>query len=119
MEIEATAIFDLSDMINEEIDDTLMESAFIFCQVDHPLDKETECLLDLDDFKSAQQTDFQSVDVPEVLQLELEIESGFCPQEFYFRQNDLFDAYASANMAFAYDNWFKDKHRLVLEGTTA
>ena len=69
MENEAMVFFDLSSRINEEIDDTLMESAFIFCQVDHPLDKETECLLDLDDFKSAQQTDFQSVDIPEVLQL--------------------------------------------------
>ena len=58
MEVEATFNFDRSDMINEEIDDTLMESAFIFCQVDHPLDKEIECLPDLDDFVSAQQTGF-------------------------------------------------------------
>ena len=73
MEIEATANFDLSNRINEDIDDTLMETAFIFCQVDHPLDKETECLFDLDDFKSAQRTGFQIVDVPEVLQLNPEI----------------------------------------------
>ena len=64
MEIEATANFDLSDLINQEIDDTILESAFIFCQVDHPLDKETECQIDLDDFKATQQTDFQSVDIP-------------------------------------------------------
>ena len=54
MEIEATTNFDLSDMINQEIDDTILESAYIFCQVDHPLDKETECQIDLDDFKATQ-----------------------------------------------------------------